>query len=186
MRRTESELEEGESSGQWKKRRNEVELEARRRVPDFQVIIAFSQKTGEDVQVAPGDAIAAARQPGKVSIAMLAESSARLLWLYHLCFPSLVAEARFDVGKLLQNLFDNEAGAERTAVSTSGLDTLRRLHVLRLLRESDQFLWSSKSGEFRTWETYLKLTRSARNPLIYQHPPTCLRFCRRHGDSRRN
>jgi nucleolar pre-ribosomal-associated protein 1 len=186
MRKTEFELEEGEGNGQWTKRRNELELEARRRVPDFQVIIAFSQKTGEDVQVVPGDANVAPRQPGKIRIAMLAESSTRLLWLYHLCFPSLVAEARFDVGKLLQNLFDNEAGAEHIAGSTSGLDTLRRLHVLRLLRESNQFLWFSKSGEFRTQEAYLKLTSSARNPLIYQHPPTCIRFCRRHGDSRRN
>jgi nucleolar pre-ribosomal-associated protein 1 len=148
MRKVEIELEEGESNGQWKKRRNELELEARRRVPDFQVIIAFSQKTGEDVQVAPGDADATVRPSGKVRMAMLAESSTRLLWLYHLCFPSLVAEARFDVGKLLQNLFDHEFGEEHTAGSTSGLDTLRRLHVLRLLRESDQFLWSSKSGEF--------------------------------------
>jgi nucleolar pre-ribosomal-associated protein 1 len=33
---------------------------------------------------------------------------------------------------------------------TSGLDTLRRLHILRLLKESDQFVWSGKSGEFCT------------------------------------
>jgi nucleolar pre-ribosomal-associated protein 1 len=152
MRKVEFELEEGENNGQWKRRRNELELEARRRVPDFQVIIAFSQKTGEDVQVAPGDTDVATK-PGKVRMAMLAESSTRLLWLYHLCFPSLVAEARFDVGKLLQNLFDHEIGAEHIGGSTStpGLDTLRRLHVLRLLKESDQFLWSSKSGELCTW-----------------------------------
>ena len=153
IRKVEIDLEEGESNGQWKKRRNELELEARRRVPDFQVIIAFSQKAGEDVQVAPGDADASARSSGKVRMAMLAESSSRLLWLYHLCFPSLVAEARFDVGKLLQNLFDHELGAKHTAGPTSGLDTLRRLHVLRLLRESDQFLWSSKSGELCSEET---------------------------------
>jgi nucleolar pre-ribosomal-associated protein 1 len=186
MHKIEFELEEGESNGQWKKRRNELELEARRRVPDFQVIIAFSQKTGEDIQVAPGTVDVTARQPGKVRMAMLAESSTRLLWLYHLCFPSLVAEARFDVGKLLQNLFDSEIGAEHIAGSTSGLDTLRRLHVLRLLKESDQFLWSSKSGESHTQETYPKLNMCARNPLVYQYSPKCIRFCRCHGDSRRD
>ena len=134
MHKIEGELEEGESNGQWKKRRNELELEARRRVPDFQVIISFSQKAGEDA-------------PSKVRMAMLAESSTRLLWLYHLCFPSLVAEVRFDVGKLLQSLFDDEIGMDDVMGQTSGLDTLRRLHVLRLLKESDQFLWFGKSGE---------------------------------------
>ena len=186
MRKVEIELEEGESNGQWRKRRNELELEARRRVPDFQVIIAFSQKTGEDVQLAPGGAETSARPPGKDRTAMLAESSTRLLWLYHLCFPSLVAEARFDVGKLLQNLFDYEVGAEHIAGLTSGLETLRRLHVLRLLRESDQFLWFSKSGELCDQETYPGLIANARNPLVYQHPPECLCFCPRHSDSRRD
>ncbi|KAH9963282.1 ribosome 60S biogenesis N-terminal-domain-containing protein [Russula dissimulans] len=146
MHRIENELEESESNGQWKKRRIELELEARRRVPDFQVVIAFSQKTGDDVKPAPEDGIAKVRPPDKVHVAMLAESSTRLLWLYHLCFPSLVAEARFDVGKLLQNSFDNDVRTNSIARRNSGLDTLRRLHVLRLLRESDQFLWSSKSG----------------------------------------
>jgi nucleolar pre-ribosomal-associated protein 1 len=137
MHKIEGELEEGESNGQWKKRRNELELEARRRVPDFQVVISFSQKAGEEI-------------PNKVRMAMLAESSTRLLWLYHLCFPSLVAEVRFDVGKLLQSSFDNGVGTGDIAGPTSGLDTLRRLHVLRLLRESDQFLWFGKSGELCT------------------------------------
>jgi nucleolar pre-ribosomal-associated protein 1 len=137
MNKIERELEEGESDGQWKKRRNELELEARRRVPDFQVIISLSQKASEET-------------PNKVRTAMLAESSTRLLWLYHLCFPSLVAEVRFDVGKLLQSSFDNEVGTDDIAGPTSGLDTLRRLHVLRLLRESDQFSGFGKSGELCT------------------------------------
>jgi|SRR6266478_979613 len=148
MHKIEGELEESESDGQWKKRRNELELEARRRVPDFQVVIAFSQKAGEEVQ--REDAGATAAPPSNVRMAMLAESSTRLLWLYHLCFPSLVAEVRFDVGKLLQSSFDNEVETDNIAGPTSGLDTLRRLHVLRLLRESDQFLGFGKSGELYT------------------------------------
>ena len=150
MHKIEGELEEGESYGQWKKRRNELEFEARRRVPDFQVVIAFSQKAGEEVQSAKQGADATTTPPRKVRMAMLAESSTRLLWLYFLCFPSLVAEVRFDVGKLLQSSFDNEVGTDHMVGPTSRLDTLRRLHVLRLLRESDQFLGFGKSGELHT------------------------------------
>ena len=150
MHKIEGELEEGESSGQWKKRRNELEFEARRRVPDFQVVIALSQKASEEVQSAKEDAGTTATSPMKIRMAMLAESSTRLLWLYYLCFPSLAAEVRFDVGKLLQSSFDNEIGTDCVAGPTSGLDTLRRLHVIRLLRESDQFLGFGKSGELST------------------------------------
>ncbi|KAH9180077.1 ribosome 60S biogenesis N-terminal-domain-containing protein [Lactarius sanguifluus] len=147
MRKVESVLEEDEHSGQWKKRRHELEREARRRVPDFQVVIAFSQKAGEqvDIQSTSSDVAARNTPPNKVRAAMLAESSTRLLWLYHLCFPSVVAEARFDVGKTLQNSF-GEVGADSVVGPTSGLDTLRRLHVLRLLKESDQFLWTGKTA----------------------------------------
>lgn len=165
MRKVEGELEEGEGDGQWKKRRSELELEARRRVPDFQVIIAFSQKTGEDVQSAPKDGDTNSTATGKVRMAMLAESSTRLLWLYHLCFPLLVAEARFDVGKLLQHSFGN--GTNDIVRLTSGLDTLRRLHILRLLRESDQFLWSNKSGESHTRGDYPDLITGGRLSLVY-------------------
>ncbi|KAH9007194.1 ribosome 60S biogenesis N-terminal-domain-containing protein [Lactarius hatsudake] len=147
MRKVECVLEEDEHSGQWKKRRHELEREARRRVPDFQVVIAFSQKAGEhvDVQSTSSDVAAGNAPPNKVRAAMLAESSTRLLWLYHLCFPSVVAEARFDVGKTLQNSF-GEVGADSVVGPISGLDTLRRLHVLRLLKESDQFVWTGKTG----------------------------------------
>ena len=150
-RKVESVLEEDENSGQWKKRRNELEREARRRVPDFQVVIAFSQKAGDHVDVQSSSSDVAARNipPNMVRAGMLAEISSRLLWLYHLCFPSVVAEARFDVGKTLQNSF-GEVGVAGVVSPTSGFDTLRRLHVLRLLKESDQFVWTGKSGEFCT------------------------------------
>jgi hypothetical protein len=118
-------------------------------------------------------------------MAMLAESSTRLLWLYYLCFPSLVAEIRFDVGKLLQSSFDNEVGTDYIAGPTSGLDTLRRLHVLRLLRESDQFLGFGKSGELYTRWLVPRLI-CGRFPLVYQYSPKCIRFCRRHSDSGRD
>ena len=146
VRNVESMLEEDEI-GQWKKRRHDLEREARRRIPGFQVIIAFSQKTGDHVDVQPTSSEVTAKNipPNKVRAAMLAEISTRLLWLYHLCFPSVVAEARFDVGKTLQNSF-GEVRRNNVVSPTSGLDTLRQLHILRLLKESDQFVWTGKSG----------------------------------------
>ncbi|KAF8271677.1 ribosome 60S biogenesis N-terminal-domain-containing protein [Lactarius quietus] len=158
VRKIESVLEEDESSGQWKKRRHELEREARRRIPDFQVVIAFSQKAGDhaDVQSTSSDVTGRNAAANKVRAAMLAESSTRLLWLYHLCLPSVVAEARFDVGKTLQNSF-SEVGVDGVLGVTSGLHTLRRLHTLRLLNESDQLVWTGKSGT----RSYINILLSA-------------------------
>ncbi|KAG1740308.1 ribosome 60S biogenesis N-terminal-domain-containing protein [Suillus lakei] len=124
----ESALEEDET-GQWTRRHREVEREARRRVPEFQVVVGFSQMKVD------------ARE---VKLALLGESAQRLLWLYHLCFPQMVAEARFDVGKLLQGLVDASQDVVREAGNVCGLHGLKQLHVLRLLQESDQFTWSGK------------------------------------------
>ncbi|KAG2356040.1 ribosome 60S biogenesis N-terminal-domain-containing protein [Suillus spraguei] len=124
----ESTLEEDES-GQWTRRRREVEREARRRVPEFQVVVAFSQMKVDAKEV---------------ELALLGESAQRLLWLYHLCFPQMVAEARFDVGKLLQGLVDASQDSVRETGNVRGMHGLKQLHVLRLLQESDQFTWSGK------------------------------------------
>ncbi|KAA1478653.1 hypothetical protein DENSPDRAFT_692792 [Dentipellis sp. KUC8613] len=144
FRKVEAALEENEG-GQWSKRRQELEREVRRRVPDFQVVVALSQnKAGENPSAKTNAALSVPVAPNHTQAALLAESSTRLLWLYHRCLPQLVAEARFDVGKLLQNFMDNSGSTEGDAVA--GLHTLRQLHILRLLRESDQFSWSSKTG----------------------------------------
>ena len=128
----ESALEE-DKAGQWTRRHREVEREARRRVPDFQVAVAFSQLKVDG---------------GEVKLALLGESAQRLLWLYHLCFPQMVAEARFDVGKSLQGLVDASQDAPRQSGGVFGLHSLKQLHVLRLLQESDQFSWSGKAGRW--------------------------------------
>ncbi|TFY53062.1 hypothetical protein EVJ58_g9659 [Rhodofomes roseus] len=155
FREVEVALEE-DADGQWARRRAEVEREVRRRVPDFQVVLGFAQKSAEGASVRTGPGVDAA---GDVSMeqtthlvnpvrgALLAESAQRLLWLYHRCMPALVAEARFDVGKLLlslQNVVDRPTA--NSSSRTDGLDVLRQLHVLRLLSESDQFNWSGKAG----------------------------------------
>ncbi|KIJ58576.1 hypothetical protein HYDPIDRAFT_34037 [Hydnomerulius pinastri MD-312] len=138
-------LEEEEDRGQWNRRRKEVEKEARRRVPEFQVIVAFSQQN-----------LSAGSSPNATKNALLSESSQRLLWLYRECLPDVVAEARFEVGKLVLNLAEGSLASlsgESPAVSDgrrdhdqrpSPLQSVKQLHVLRLLSGSDQFTWVGK------------------------------------------
>ena len=133
-------LGEDEAEGQWRRRRRDIEREARKRVPDFQVVVAFSQQKIGDGQTAP---------PNLTKAALLSEAAQRLLWMYHQCLPSVVAEARFDVGKVLQN-FSLEMAVDVQQDESLGVATklhmVRQLHVLRLLKESDQFNWSGKMG----------------------------------------
>ena len=145
FRMVETALEEDEEEGQWSRQRREVEKEARRRVPEFQVIVAFSQQF--------------LASSNSTKHALLSESSQRLLWLYQECLPDVVAEARFEVGKLVLNLVEGslaslsgdhgsstEQDDQRKEASTA-LQSVKHLHVLRLLSESDQFAWAGKGGE---------------------------------------
>ncbi|KAH9936862.1 ribosome 60S biogenesis N-terminal-domain-containing protein [Epithele typhae] len=140
-------LEEDEEDGLWARRRREVEREVRKRVPDFQVIVGFSQRQNDHQPATDKEGLEQhkATLPNPTRTALLSESAYRLLWLYHRLLPSVVAEARFDAGKLLQAI---EEMLSQSAVTsgTGGLDTLRQLHVLRLLKESEHFTWSGKSG----------------------------------------
>lgn len=136
-------LEENEEEGQWYKRCRELEREVRRRVPEFQVVVAFSQQKPRSAPHA---------QVNETKVKLLAESAQRLLWLYHKCLPSLVAEARFDVGKLLQT-FSHDSSVEPGAGheedlpdAASRLYRVQKLHALRLLKNSNQFNWTGKIG----------------------------------------
>ncbi|KAJ6512246.1 ribosome 60S biogenesis N-terminal-domain-containing protein [Mycena vitilis] len=130
-------LEEDSGDGQWAKMRRDLEREVRHRVPEFQVIVAFAsaQKEGQG-KVAPH----------LTKAALLAESAQRLLWMYHSYLPLLVAETRFDVGKLVQNFADMNGIAGSEPDAPARLNNVRQLHVLRLLNESDQFVWSGKTA----------------------------------------
>ncbi|GBE85449.1 hypothetical protein SCP_0706360 [Sparassis crispa] len=160
---------EEDSEGQWYERRTEVEREIRKRIPDFQVIVGFSQRLGDSSSFASSSAgnhsstigSSVSHSPKR---SLLLESAQRLLWLYHRSLPSLVAEARFDVGKLLQAFQDDVSGSHSSACR--GFDTLRRLHVLRLLRESEQFTWSSKTGSHSHLYTLLRIYVSTQKSVI--------------------
>lgn len=129
-----------DQTGLWTRRISELEREVRRRLPDLQVIVAFVQQRGSASNVpstsqAPINAI---------QVDLLVECSQRLLSLYHHALPSLFAESRFDVAKVIQVL-ESTAGAA-TSQSIPGLLIVRQLHALRLLKESDQFSWSGRTG----------------------------------------
>ncbi|KIJ59351.1 hypothetical protein HYDPIDRAFT_100860, partial [Hydnomerulius pinastri MD-312] len=121
-------------------RRKEVEKEARWRVPQFQVIVAFSQEN-----------LSVGSSPNATKNALLSESSQRLLWLYQECLPDVVAEVRFKFSKLVLNLAEGSLASlsgENPAVVNGGRDqdqqpsplqSVKQLHVLWLLSGSDQF-----------------------------------------------
>ncbi|KAF8590297.1 hypothetical protein K439DRAFT_1512242, partial [Ramaria rubella] len=138
-------LEEDHETGQWLKRSRDLKTEVERRVPDFMVIVAMVQQKHAKV----------VGEQNTTKAALLTESALRLLWFYHKLFPRLVAEVRFDVGKLLSvvDSMIDLTGSDKIDTdnpldhgATNGLGVLRQLHVLRLLKESDQFAWSSKSS----------------------------------------
>lgn len=138
-------LEEDQEEGQWYKRCRELERDVRRRVPDFQVLVAFSQQKLVDPKL----------QVNPTKLALLAESAQRLLWLYHRCLPLVVAEVRFDVGKLLQTFSPDvqstgeDSDSRDEPKASTRLYRVQQLHVLSLLKDSDQFVWTSKIGEYR-------------------------------------
>lgn len=138
---------EEEEDGQWRRAVVTLESEARKRVPEHQVIIAFSQQkpdTTQEKSTAGHGAPVATLKP--LTASMISESALRILWLYHKCLPTLVAEGRFDSGKLLWSFLHHWNG-EVQGQFVDGWDMVRRLHVLRLLKESDQFSWSGKPGD---------------------------------------
>jgi nucleolar pre-ribosomal-associated protein 1 len=155
--------------GLWGKRRREIEREVRKRVPEFQVIVGFSQQKAQSGQ-----------QQSKVipvRVALLRESAQRLLLLYHMHLPEVVAEARFDVGKALTSfVVPVGEGDEDEDDSVRKLNLVHQLHVLRMLKESGHFVWTNKSCaspvDFQTLLTNLSLTKANSRTYLY----TLLKF----------
>ncbi|KXN88332.1 hypothetical protein AN958_07477 [Leucoagaricus sp. SymC.cos] len=135
--------------GPWAQRRKEVEKEIRRRVPEFQVILGFSQPKLASTQAGAQVTPASIKPPNPVRSALLQEIARRLLFLYHKHLPEVVAEARFDVGKALVN-FDAsvvdklDVGDDEIPEAAKRLYLIRKMHILRTLKESDQFVWTNK------------------------------------------
>lgn len=146
LRRVETILLEDSGVGQWHLRIHELEEEVKRRVPNFEVIVTFSQqKSG--VTWAPEHS-----KEYEARMGMISEIGLKLMWLYHQSLPSIPAEARYDIGKLLfspagQQLIAESGDAKGLSSQAPSLVTLSQLHLLRLFHHSDQFAWWTTFGE---------------------------------------
>lgn len=86
------------SENPWTRRRKELEMECRRRLPEILVIISYAQKSAT---LAPPDADGEVDPTLSAKSAMLTESALRLFRLYHSTLPVVAQDAKFDVGRLL-------------------------------------------------------------------------------------
>ncbi|KAI0695719.1 ribosome 60S biogenesis N-terminal-domain-containing protein [Cytidiella melzeri] len=162
IREIQESLEEDEEDGLWSIRRREVEREASRRVPEFQVIVAFAQQKAIQAPVSVDGEVQQSRHT-VTKAALLSESAQRLLWLYHRYIPQLAAEAHFDVTRVLSSI---QEGASDHGPTTS-LVFLRQLHTLRLLNESEEFSIMGKTGSSRgNLSTLLALYTSTSTHVI--------------------
>ncbi|KAF4602702.1 hypothetical protein EYR40_005919 [Pleurotus pulmonarius] len=142
-----------ESTGQWGLRRQEILREARKRLPDFQVIMACVHHT---------ESLPAEPEGAGLRKALLGEVSLKLLGLYRKCLPEVAMEAKFDAGKLLSSLdVGEEAGVVRTGErsATQRLAIVAQLHTLGLLEEVDSFALAAKSGSASRSNLYMLLKR---------------------------
>ncbi|KAG8735771.1 hypothetical protein FRC10_010167, partial [Ceratobasidium sp. 414] len=117
----------------WATRATEVVDAVRRRIPEVGVVVGVAQEAVKALVEGEGERTEARRD-------LLAEGALRLLWLYARVLPGAIAEVRFDVGKLLQ---ETEVG-EGEDGERNGMRVMCQIHVLRVLGESDQFVWSAK------------------------------------------
>lgn len=102
----------------WIRRSRELEIEARKRVPEVGVIIAFAQKSAASQALQASldeeDSTAKARSE------LLTESALRLFGLYYQALPTMAAEFKFDVGKLLVSASSAKAEAQARKAAREG------------------------------------------------------------------
>jgi nucleolar pre-ribosomal-associated protein 1 len=106
----------------WSKALRELEMEARKRVPEVPVIIAFAQKSAASQALQAS--LEEADEGEKAKAVLLTESALRLFRLYYHALPNMAAEFRFDVGKLLvsSSSAKQEAAARKMAREGSVID----------------------------------------------------------------
>lgn len=127
----------------WSERTAEVVDAVRKRVPELGVVVGVVQEATKVLQKDLDNEYQTIDNGKKVRGLLLAEGALRLLWLYARVLPSTMAETRFDVGKLLQETEVNDDPVKKVD-ETNGLRVMCQVHMLRLLGESDQFVWSAK------------------------------------------
>ncbi|CUA66956.1 Protein furry homolog-like [Rhizoctonia solani] len=141
---------------EWNDRAAELVDAVRKRVPELGVVVGLAQETTQSLQKRQ-DAIDHELESREL---LLAEGTLRLMWLYARVLPGTMAETRFDVGKLLHETEMDEV--ERGAVG--GLRVMCQIHMLRLLGENDQFVWSAKPPGSQHTHMYRLLALHLRTP----------------------
>lgn len=114
----EGSAEHGTIENSWMQLVHDLDLEARKRVPDVAVVIAFAQNS------AASQALQASVEEGdvdaKAQAELLTEVALRLFGLYHCALPALAMEVRFDVGKLLVSSSSSKMEAEARKLMREG------------------------------------------------------------------
>ncbi|CAE6491117.1 unnamed protein product [Rhizoctonia solani] len=144
----------------WSERTVEVVDAVRKRVPEFGVVVGITQEATKALQKR-GDS--ATDNEAEARELLLAEGALRLMWLYARVLPGTMAETRFDVGKLLQET-EIEETEEGQMSGVGGLRVMCQIHMLRLLGENDQFVWSAKAAGSQHTHMYRLLALHLRTP----------------------
>lgn len=195
------------SSGEnpWRTLQRELEMEARRRTPEIQVIIAFAQKSAT---MAPLEPETEADNALVAKSTMLTETALRLFGLYYRTMPTISAEVKFDVGRLLVSSSSNkqerrerkearsgsvvsETGSLRSVGTAGtagmgggfgyargnvkGFEALSQVHVVQLLTDVTEWQWQNKAGE----QMFLTRTPDPTAHILQLDPstPTCTTSC---------
>ncbi|KAG8718925.1 hypothetical protein FRC08_004054 [Ceratobasidium sp. 394] len=138
----------------WAARAVQVVDAVKRRMPEVGVVVGVAQEAVKAlVEGGEGEGTEAKR-------VLLAEGALRLLLLYARVLPGAMAEVRFDVGKLLQ---ETEVEGRENG-GNNGMRVMCQIHVLRLLGESDQFVWSAKPAGSTHTHMYRLLSLHLRTP----------------------
>ncbi|KAH7334663.1 ribosome 60S biogenesis N-terminal-domain-containing protein [Rhizoctonia solani] len=144
----------------WAERAAEVVDAVRKRVPELGVVVGITQEATKALQKSGGSTMDNEVEAREL---LLAEGTLRLMWLYARVLPGTMAETRFDVGKLLQETKIEES-EEGQASGAGGLRVMCQIHMLRLLGESDQFVWSAKPAGSQHTHMYRLLALHIRTP----------------------
>ncbi|CAE6338620.1 unnamed protein product [Rhizoctonia solani] len=163
----------------WSERTAEIVDAVRKRVPEFGVVAGIAQEASKALQKSEDtimDSETRARQ------LLLAEGSLRLTWLYARVLPGTMAETRFDVGKLLQET-EIEAPEDSQTNGIGGLRVMCQIHMLRLLGENDQFVWSAKPPGSQHTHMYRLLSLHLRTPYAQLQTASAALITRLFGTS---
>ncbi|KAF8756649.1 Ribosome 60S biogenesis N-terminal [Rhizoctonia solani] len=123
----------------WSERAAEVVDAVRKRVPELGVVVGITQEASKALQKNEDTTTIMKWKLGAFACRGFFETDVALCT----SFPGTMAETRFDVGKLLQET---------------------EIHMLRLLGENDQFVWSAKPSGSQHTHMYRLLSLHLRTP----------------------